>query len=559
MFRNWIIQTFPFLEDDFDALTDYELFCKMLGYVKKMSAQYDEFQKELNKYENYFNNLDVQEEINNKLDEMAESGELENLISQYIELATTYVYDNMASLKSASNLIVGSYARISGYYTYNDGGGAYYKIREITNADVVDEKLIVSLSDENLIAELIFDHKLNLKQLGAKADNTTDDSQIMQFAVDTLSVIGGDIIIPNGTYLFTSGINIPVNNELINIIGNNSVINCNLSDEGIAFNCVATSDNYCRITFKDLKINYTGTGEEVTGIKLQKVTERKIIDNVRITGFYNNIYIKDCWLLIFDKLTSVYATNDGLLCQDITNGFNFNSCIFQNNTRYNIFLVGRGHSFTNCDFSIYNNTSYNYFFGCEGVSLNGCYYEENDNVIKGFYFNQSTGISLNGCFFDLSSETENYNLFDIYNCFGIGINNCYIKANSIHQDDNSYLIKITEGSTVSINNNNFKNLKKVCYIENSQLNINNNKLSSISTFLTQYNHIYARIVGNIEYITEYENSILPHKEVIHLTINNLISSGNTSSRPSGLYPGQIYFNTETSHQDIYDGTNWITE
>ena len=34
--------------------------------------------------DNYFNNLDVQEEINNKLDAMAEDGSLTNLIKSYI-------------------------------------------------------------------------------------------------------------------------------------------------------------------------------------------------------------------------------------------------------------------------------------------------------------------------------------------------------------------------------------------------------------------------------------------------------------------------------------------
>lgn len=36
MFRNWVLQTFPYLENDFDALTDYELFSKMIGYVKEL-------------------------------------------------------------------------------------------------------------------------------------------------------------------------------------------------------------------------------------------------------------------------------------------------------------------------------------------------------------------------------------------------------------------------------------------------------------------------------------------------------------------------------------------
>jgi len=55
-FRNWILQNFPLLEDDFDALTDYELFCKMLEYIKGFAKDNEEFKKQLEIYENYFNN-----------------------------------------------------------------------------------------------------------------------------------------------------------------------------------------------------------------------------------------------------------------------------------------------------------------------------------------------------------------------------------------------------------------------------------------------------------------------------------------------------------------------
>ena len=85
MFRNFVTQNFPFLENDFDALTDYELFCKMMDYVLKLSADNVEFRQELDNYKHYFENLDVQEEINKKLDEMAEDGTLTLLIKQYVD------------------------------------------------------------------------------------------------------------------------------------------------------------------------------------------------------------------------------------------------------------------------------------------------------------------------------------------------------------------------------------------------------------------------------------------------------------------------------------------
>mgnify|MGYP003303630304 CR=1 FL=1 len=50
-FRNFVLQNFPYLEDDFDALTDYELFSKMVGYVKSIDAYVkNKLDDELKKY-----------------------------------------------------------------------------------------------------------------------------------------------------------------------------------------------------------------------------------------------------------------------------------------------------------------------------------------------------------------------------------------------------------------------------------------------------------------------------------------------------------------------------
>ena len=95
-FKRCVLQNFPFIEADFDALTNYGLLCKIVEYLNKVIASQNEVQTnvetlnnafiELKNYvDNYFDNLDVQEEINNKLDEMAESGELERIITQYYQ------------------------------------------------------------------------------------------------------------------------------------------------------------------------------------------------------------------------------------------------------------------------------------------------------------------------------------------------------------------------------------------------------------------------------------------------------------------------------------------
>ena len=95
-FKMQVLQSFPYIDADFDALTNYELLCKVVDYLNQtidnVDVLNDEIEEYINKFnelkayvDNYFNNLDVQEEINNKLDEMATDGSLTNLIKNYID------------------------------------------------------------------------------------------------------------------------------------------------------------------------------------------------------------------------------------------------------------------------------------------------------------------------------------------------------------------------------------------------------------------------------------------------------------------------------------------
>ena len=70
-----------------------------------------------NYVDNYFENLDVQDEINNKLDEMAESGQLTDIIAQYLSLAGMFTFNTVNDMKNAENLTNGSKCSTLGFNT----------------------------------------------------------------------------------------------------------------------------------------------------------------------------------------------------------------------------------------------------------------------------------------------------------------------------------------------------------------------------------------------------------------------------------------------------------
>lgn len=112
--------------------------------------------------DNYFDNLDVQEEINNKLDEMAEGGQLQEIIAAYLELSGVLAFNTLSELKNATNLADGSVAMSLGLNVFNDRQTRLYKVRPITNTDVIDDYNIIALANyPTLVGELANDLGLN--------------------------------------------------------------------------------------------------------------------------------------------------------------------------------------------------------------------------------------------------------------------------------------------------------------------------------------------------------------------------------------------------------------
>ena len=238
-----------------ESMTYYECLAWLVNYLQNTVIQAvnnnaevsEELQAkfiELKGYvDNYFDNLDVQEEINNKLDEMAESGQLADIVAQYLSVASVLAYNTVADMKNADNLVTGSVCQTLGYRTLNDGGQARYKIKTITNTDVVDEMYKIALDDPSLIAELIVGDTIAPETLGAYGDGTHDDTTYIQnlFNADAKILFGkgktykttASIIVPSDTYLDLNNSTISyiigtgTNQKVFSSIDTNNVVICN--------------------------------------------------------------------------------------------------------------------------------------------------------------------------------------------------------------------------------------------------------------------------------------------------------------------------------------------
>lgn len=183
LFTNYIFKAIPLAFDE--SMSYYETLCALLNYLKNTIiptvnnnadavAELQTLYEELRTFvDDYFTNLDVQEEINNKLDEMVLDGTLEEIITHYMNNNSIRTFNNVQEMTQA-NLITGIKAKTLGYYSINDGGNSLYYIRAKTNADVIDNGSIIELT-ENLVAELIVENdSINYKQFGAKLIGTND-------------------------------------------------------------------------------------------------------------------------------------------------------------------------------------------------------------------------------------------------------------------------------------------------------------------------------------------------------------------------------------------------
>lgn len=371
-----------------DSMSYYELlmwFCKFLN--ETVIPAINDNAKAVEEIQHWLDNLNLQDEVDKKLDEMAQSGQLQEIISVYLNSKAIFGFDTVEDMKSATNLIDGSYAKTLGYYSINDNGSGLYRIRTVTNEDVVDNGSIIAMNDESLVAELIFSSEINVKQFGAKGDGINDDSTNIQNAIDYLTNIiketsdyakNNTLYFPAGRYkvnsqiilsqfvkLRTSGYSViesyVENDSTIHILPENDFNNTLGNREDWYRGAIIEGSSGLIIKYMGDKDNDNATAIEIGsrtnfgtghGVNRYSIKEFRVINfNIGILFNTYNVYISEISRVHFEtnNIAIKYGTTTTL--SNSGEKFTYNECIFAGCKKCIEWIATGFYSyFNNCNF-----------------------------------------------------------------------------------------------------------------------------------------------------------------------------------------------------------------
>ena len=508
--NTWGQNNFPFVESDFDELTNYGMMQKLMkalndvisnenmveedmtnlynaftelqtylfdefaDYKSKLNTSFDEYKEqvdgEVEQFEtditadfnelhdfvdNYFDN-NFPELVNDKLDEMASDGTLENLLNDAAHLIKSYdTYTEL--IADSSTFTDGLRLKTLGYRNVNDGGECSYYVRTKTNYDIPDGIFLINISD-TLVMEVIKREDFNPLQLGAYGDGIHDDSDILISFFNHLEE-NSHVYLKN-KYAVSKAINLPKGYG-ITIDGGSFIALSNFNN---------TNSN---AIFYLVNSNYTqpdGFNVPSTGLRLTNIT---FMCNWNADGIdipiSLNMTIDKCLFLFYKEYgINVYNNNSHDLlinnCQFRGNGYG--SQHIENPTNTGISLRAPDSIIKGCVFA-YGQNGLLLLGGANLVSDCHFYSHENsganikiasfENIIEHCYFD--------GCSVWLSSSWKSY------------INNSlFVVANSTE-----YIVKCSTNTPTET--------RAFFWIENCVVNDERSDTTNTLNFLTYDNNI----------------------------------------------------------------------
>lgn len=404
-FQLFCCNNFPFIEETFDSLTTYKMLCKIVGYLQdeiipnvdnignSQNEVIGKFNELKSFVDNYFNNLDVQDEINKKLDTMATDGTLENIINQEIFGEIKNELDNL-STKSQETLISLSFHSedniITNFINFSNDGVNWKQIK-LNNFYGRDPSFVF---DKKRKCFYITVTPYSNQEYSFSIFKTYDFKTFIEKKLSIGNYYGEDIMGPD---LFYDENN---DNLIVNFsykTGNkvNDVDNNEINEYNLYRTIIGNLDN-----FNELSII-----EPPTKLILNGATNSCIIDSNII--YHNNLFYLNCKDDI-QKIIQVYQSADGinynLICNNILNNsnfndntiyleggsfFKFNDCFYiLADSYYNLHtnIIGKTSDFINYEFS---KTNLNLLRHSSVISSN------DDNIKKILFDLQNFGYSSN--------------------------------------------------------------------------------------------------------------------------------------------------------------------
>lgn len=393
-FRFWCQKVLPAVYDD--SLSYYELLCKVVDYLNGMSSQtetqfnnletlFNELKSFVN---NYFDNLNVQDEINKKLDDMANSGVLNIFLSgiytpemfgakgdgitndtaaiqkactfNNVNLSGNYLITDPIIIRNNINIFGGGTITINTEYSDNYLNHCAFRGVDLNNVTIKN----ISIITNALGIDLRGCNNINIQNIRC----TTEKYSIYitdSVANESYNINISNVSINNDVSIGSSD-GIHINGGCHDIFINN--VNGTSGDDFIALNSIeGVRKNILNVIVNNIKCSgYAGV--RVYG------GANNIIENVK----FNNCIINSENGV---RITNIVAFTTISYDEPIFKNIEFNNCEL-NNSR-SIFL-----SYVNCDV-IFNNckltTTSNPCIGCFNpsqhtkIELNNCLMSTNSN------------------------------------------------------------------------------------------------------------------------------------------------------------------------------------
>lgn len=463
-FKLCVLQNFPFIEADFDAVTNYQLLCKVVEYLNKIIDNNNKQNDNINQLEqnfitlydyvnNYFSNLDVQEEINKKIDELITTGEFNSFLS--------------------------------GIYTPEMFGAKGDGVTDDTEA--IQKALAfnnVNISKNYLITENLVLHS-NLKIFGGGTITKKVEFNDSYLNHCIFSCTDSNNIDINNIVLMSNSLGISVhgcsNVNITNLIINSEKYSILISDseknesDGISISNIKLENDVTIISSDGIHVdggcsniyiyNVSGTtGDDFIALNaiegIRKTIKNVIIDNIKCSGYagirlygqlncaIENVSISNSYINSNNgiRLTNIVGFTEINLNSPTFNNIVFNNCIVNSSIR-NVFLsyINGSVTFNNCTFVTTVNPNVGFFNSSINSLLifNSCVFITNSS---GFIQDCVVGTPPENCNTYGNITLNNCDIKKVFLCFGtnkktVNINNC---------DIDTYLITRTNPDVIDL-------------------------------------------------------------------------------------------------------------